>query len=357
MMSSAKSLTDLQILSAKIESPCVWVRTGAGPQIGFGHLRRSVILAQELRDCCKPLFLINMQDHWSRERLSEMGFDIFSGDLDGIWSRLPEPAAVLIDTRIPDGLEKLNGGARARNIPVVSIHDLGLNPVASSIQIDGSILPAFKNAQGSEVHYSGTSYMVLDPAYHALHTQKKPIRRKIKSVFINLGGGDSRKYFLRLLTGLKLWAHEVEVVGVPGFTRWGQEEVERMDWQPVRFRWEPRAITKALFQADLAITAGGLSAYEALCAGTPLMALSHDGFQQSTISALAEAGACVGLGPGDDLDPARLPDKLSVVELNVMERQRLSWRGRKIVDGLGAERVSQIIRNLIFNRLVSESIP
>ena len=310
-----------------------------------------MILAQELRACCKPLFLIDLQDCWSRERLSEMGFDYWSGDPDCTWSLLSAPAAVLIDTRIPNGLEKLIDGARVRNIPVVSIHDLGLNPVDSNIQIDGSILPALKNSKGDEVHYSGTSYMVLDPAYHTLHHQKKLIRRKIKSVFINLGGGDSRKYFLGLLQGLKLWAHEVEVVGAPGFARWGQKELERMDWQPAIFRWEPGAINKFLFQADLAITAGGLSAYEALCAGTPLMALSYDSFQQRTITAFSEAGACVCLGPGDNLDPARLSDKLSVVEFDVMERQRLSWRGRKIVDGLGAARVSQIIRNLIFNRV------
>jgi UDP-2,4-diacetamido-2,4,6-trideoxy-beta-L-altropyranose hydrolase len=331
------------------------MRTGAGPQTGFGHLRRSMIIAQKLIDCCKPLFLIDLQDCWSRERLYQTGFEFFNGDMECIWSLMPEPAAVLIDTRIWDGLEKLIKGAKNRNIPVVSIHDLGLNPVPSDIQIDGSILPVFENSRGNAVHYSGTSYMVLDPAYHVLHEQKKLIRNKIKSVFINLGGGDSGRYFLRLLEGLKLWAHKVEVVGTPGFTRWGQEKLEHMDWQPVVFRWESGSVNNFLFQSDLAITAGGLSAYEALCTGTPLMALSYDGFQQSTISALEEAGACVCLGPGDDLDPARLPAALSALELNVMERQRLSWRGRKIVDGLGAERVSQIIQNLILNHLASAS--
>lgn len=312
-------------------------------------------LAQGLRDCCKSLFVIDSGDGWSRERLSQTGFEFFNGNLECIWSLKPEPVAILIDTRIPDGLEKLIGGAKDRNIPVVSIHDLGLNPIPSDIQIDGSILPVFEPPPGKKAYYSGTPYMVLDPPFHALHQQKKLIRKKIKSVFINLGGGDSNRYFLRLLEGLKLWAHEVEVVGAPGFARWGQEALERMDWQPVVFRWESGSIDNFLFQADLAITAGGLSAYEALCTGTPLMALSYDGFQQSTISALAEAGACVCLGPGDNLDPARLPAALSVLERNVMERQRLSWRGRKIVDGRGAERVSQIIRNLILNRLASAS--
>ena len=75
------------------------------------------------------------------------------------------------------------------------------------------------------------------------------------------------------------------------------------------------------FQADLAITAGGLAAYEALCAGTPLMALSYDGFQQSAIrSLLTKSGACIDLGPGDNFDPARLPEKLTAMEGNLIER-------------------------------------
>jgi spore coat polysaccharide biosynthesis predicted glycosyltransferase SpsG len=355
MIPSAKSLTDMHGISAQIEKPGIWLRTAAGPQIGFGHLRRSLIIARELRDCFRPLFLIDLQDIWSRDFLIQAGFDFFDGDPARLWALMPDPAVILIDTRIPDGLDRLIECARIRNVSVVSIHDLGLNPVASDVQIDGSILPLPTNSKRNGIQYSGPSYMVLDPDYREFHQEKKLIRRKIKSVFVNLGGGDSRRFFLRVLQGMKLWGHRMEVIGAPGFADWGQEELERMDWNPVIFRWESGSIGHFLFQADLAITAGGISAYEALCTGTPLMALSYDGFQQSTISGFAQAGACISLGLGDDLDPRELAVKFSDVELNVTERQRLSWRGRKMVDGLGAERVSQIIRTMIFDRLASAS--
>jgi spore coat polysaccharide biosynthesis predicted glycosyltransferase SpsG len=354
MLSSAKSLTDFSESREQPEKACLWVRTAAGPQIGFGHLKRSVILAQSLMDCCYPMFLVDSQDCWSQERLANLGFRYFTEDLGRTWSVLPKPVAILIDTRIPTGLDHLIESANARKIPVVSIHDLGLNPFPSNILIDGSISPDYLKSQRNATFYCGTPYMVLDPEYRLLHQKKKQIQKKIGSVFINLGGGDSRRYFLKVLEGLKEWDHPLNVVGTPGFARWGQEDLERENWGRVAFRWETGPINRFLFEADLAITAGGLAAYEALCAGTPLMALSYDAYQQSAILALSNEGACICLGLGDDLEPSRLCDKLTAIEHNFMERNRLSSKGRQIVDGLGAQRVSQIIRDLIFKSLLED---
>jgi UDP-2,4-diacetamido-2,4,6-trideoxy-beta-L-altropyranose hydrolase len=264
---------------------------------------------------------------------------------------LPEPTAILIDTRRMHGLESLLATAKIRGIPVISIHDLGLNPLPTDIVIDGSIAPAFQEANSNySVSLSGTDFMVLDPVYHLLHQQKKHIRKRIDSIFINLGGGDSRKYYSKVLEGLRLWAHEAEVVGVPGFIAWGQKRLEEMDWYPLRFRWEYASTDQFLFRADLAVTAGGLAAYEALCTGTPLLALSYDSLQQVTIKAIAAAGACLNLGPGDNLDPARLAATLSKIDVDRKERKLLSVRGKSIVDGKGAARVSDIIRRAIGDR-------
>jgi len=189
--------------------------------------------------------------------------------------------------------------------------------------------------------------MVLSPAYRCIYLQSKPIREKIRSIFINLGGGNSGKYFSKVLEGLQLWAREVDVIGVPGFTAWGQELMAQKNWSPLHFRWENRDIEQNLFHSDLAITSGGIAAYEALCAGTPLLALSYDHLQQITIRRLSNLEACIDLGLGDELDPTKLAGVLSHIETDVDKRRRLSCHGRQIVDGKGFERVAQIIRQSI----------
>jgi UDP-2,4-diacetamido-2,4,6-trideoxy-beta-L-altropyranose hydrolase len=352
-ISSDKTLT-VMLQSADVAAqPYLWIRTAAGPQIGFGHLRRCMILAQSLLDCCRPLFLLDAQDRWCHEQLAEQGFEYCLARDGQVWIGITDPAALLIDTRLADGLDRLIATAQSRGVPIISIHDMGLNPLPSDIVIDGSIASSlfqgafFQNAKS----FCGTNYMVLDPAFQALHQKRMRICKNVRSVVVSLGGGDSRKYFPVILKGLKAWAQEaVEVIGLKGFVNWGQETLEQMDWHPLHFRWEGGSPDRFLIHADLAITAGGLSAYEALCAGTPLLSFSYDPLQQASINAIEAAGACINLGPGDDLDSMRLAEVLSSISAGMHERRRISLNGRKMIDGRGAERVSHIVRQLICER-------
>jgi UDP-2,4-diacetamido-2,4,6-trideoxy-beta-L-altropyranose hydrolase len=311
-----------------------------------------MILAQSLHDCSTPLFLLDSQDRWCQEQLTAQGYEFCCEELDKAWSLFPDPSAIIIDTRFIEGLGPLITSARNRGIPVISIHDLGLNALPSDIVIDGSMVPgSFQNIFSRKVEiFRGADYMILDPVLQSLHRKRRRTRKKIQSVVINLGGGNSQAFFPKILEGLKLWAQEVTVVGIKGFVRWGQDRLERMDWHPIHFRWESAAPYPFLMNADLAITAGGLSAYEALCTGTPLLALSFDPLQQVTIHAMAGAGACVDLGPGKDLNPMQLAETLARLDADREGRARISLKGKKIVDGCGAERVSGIVRELIRRR-------
>jgi spore coat polysaccharide biosynthesis predicted glycosyltransferase SpsG len=350
IISSAKTLTVVPVDAPFTQKPLLWIRTSAGPSIGFGHLKRAMTLAQALADCCTPLFLIDDHDCWSREQLLSQEIPFSAAPLEKLWGLRPEPAAILIDTRVTDGLELLIAAARQRGIPVVSIHDLGLALLPSDVLVDGSIAPATDSPSPKSEIFRGALYMVLDASFCRLHRMPKPISEKIKSVWVNLGGGDSRRYFLKIMHGLRSWGRELTVTGAPGFASWGQESLGRQDWRPLQFHWETGEIARSLYEADLAITAGGLSAYESLCSGTPLMALSYDAHQQRTIGALSEMGACVDLGSGDALDSSVLPDLLSPLETNRAERQRLSSCGKQIVDGRGCERVADIIRQQVEQR-------
>lgn len=326
----------------------LWIRTASSPQIGFGHLRRSLVLAEALQDCCTPIFLLDPDDCWSKTHLEGRDCYFFSGGVEKSWDLLPEPAAILIDTRLSGGLESLIATAKTRNIPVISVHDLGLNMLPSNIIIDGSIVPADRDSILADTKYfAGTDYMILNPVYRNLYLQDKTIREKIQSIFVNLGGGNSGKYFPRVLQGLKLWAHEVEVIGVPGFVAWGQEILAQADWSPLHFRWESGDFERLLFESDLAITAGGIAAYEALCAGTPLLALSYDPLQHTTIRRLSSSDACIDLGFAEELTPVKLAGTLSPIETDVDKRRFLSSHGRQIVDGQGSERVARIVRQSI----------
>jgi UDP-2,4-diacetamido-2,4,6-trideoxy-beta-L-altropyranose hydrolase len=334
--------------------PKLWVRTAAGPSIGFGHLKRSLVLAGLLENSLEPIFLLDGGDIGSQSQVTAQGWRFEHFRLSSLWSRLPPPDGILIDTREMEGAARLVEEARKRSIPVVSIHDLGLNPLPSDIIIDGSMLPSTDGfPRLDSAYYSGPSYLVLDPSFGLLHRRHKRIADRIGSVVVNLGGGNSGGCFVKVLEGLRLWDHMLEVVGVPGFTSWGQNALSEIDWRPLRFRWAApdESVAQLLFRADLGVTAGGLSAFEALCTGTPLVAIGVEEFQKITIETLANADACICLGCVKTFRPVQMPEILSSIAQDRKRREWLSCRGRQIVDGRGADRVWRIIRRAVFEHV------
>ena len=328
----------------------LWIRTAAGPDIGFGHLRRSLILADMVSDCAQSVFLLDEHDSWSHSQIIQAGWNHSIYPKDGSWPELDKPDAILIDTREVQGLDRFVTEARSQRVPVVSIHDLGLSPLASDVVIDGSVAPEQRVFPLAEtIFHTGTRFLVLDPSCKEIHRRPKRIRDSLESVLVSLGGGDSHRFFPKILQGLLLWGRSLDVIGLPGYSDWGQLSLASQNWGPLNFRWAEKGETTCgiAYPLDVAITAGGLSAFEVLCAGTPLLALSHDDLQARTVCELAKADACIQLGLLESFEPEQLPPILGSLEANRVAREMLSKRGRRIVDGSGADRVSHILRDVI----------
>ena len=327
--------------------PKVWIRTAAGPAIGFGHLRRSVILAGLLEKIAQPVFLADDRDQWTPRECIGLGWrcrEFHPGclGLDG-----PGKGVLLIDTREEYGLEDLLREAREREVTVVSIHDLGLNPIDSDVVIDGSVLPV-RGGKPNAPNYLGTGYVVLHPMYSEVHGRPRHLSAEISSVFINLGGGDSRRFYPALLEGLRSWKPAIKIDSVCGFGSWGSDTG---DDAGLRRIGPDESVWELFYGADAAITAGGLSALEALSCGTPLLALAHDRYQHAAVSALERAGLCLDLGLGDSLEASRVSALMEGLERDLTGRERKSAAGKLRVDGKGALRVSRILERLLVGEI------
>jgi spore coat polysaccharide biosynthesis predicted glycosyltransferase SpsG len=330
--------------TAKPKGNILWIRTAAGPSIGFGHLCRSLILARILREQLSPVFLLDADDQWSQPQIQRAGFNAVEFRPQGQFNGADPPVGLLIDTREKTGLSELVSEANQRAIPTISIHDLGLAMLPSDVLIDGSIAPNCCDARASRC-YTGLPYLVLEPSFARYNSITKMPPERANKVVISLGGGDTSTYFPKILEALRQTELELDVIGVPGFLSWGQESLSGLNWQPLQFRWaEPEQnVADLMFECDMAITAGGLSAYEALCSGIPLCAFSYDRHQEIALRELCRAGACVDLGPGHSLGSNFLTSIFQLLAESYELRSRLSRRGREMIDGRGAERVAQIV--------------
>jgi spore coat polysaccharide biosynthesis predicted glycosyltransferase SpsG len=340
--------------------PMLWIHTGASPSKGFGHLRRSLVLARLLtaNSTIQVIFVLAAHDQWSGTQIESNGFELHRIAPGLPWPVGETPLGLVIDIRGEEVSRALALEAKRRGVPLLSIHDLGLELLPSNVIVDGSVAPGEFGAAQQGALYSGISYLVLDPVFAALNRLVKQLRPSIRNVVIAPGGGDARQYFPGILKGLRLWGRDLEVTGLRGFSSWGQEQIAFEDWSPVRFRWAERdaAVPELMFDADLIIAAGGLSVYEAMCVGTPVMAFAWDDYQHVTVARLNGLGGCIDLGKGMLLEPSMVRDQVSELDGDFEARKRLSERGRQLVDGVGAWRVTQLVRGLIAEALQTQGM-
>lgn len=96
-------------------------------------------------------------------------------------------------------------------------------------------------------------------------------------------------------------------------------------------------------QADVAIAAGGTTAWELCFMGVPVLLIALADNQRSNVEQLASAGVARNLGWHGSLTPARLAGELQNLLQDSAARAAMSERGRSLVDGLGSFRVWRLL--------------
>jgi spore coat polysaccharide biosynthesis predicted glycosyltransferase SpsG len=107
-----------------------------------------------------------------------------------------------------------------------------------------------------------------------------------------------------------------------------------------------------LAACDVAVVAGGVTLYEACALGVPAVGLAVVEPQRKAIRSCAALGAVLDAG-GPGLDAAAA-DRVARGVLRLLRddplRHAMASRGRRLVDGRGADRVARRIRALVASR-------
>jgi UDP-2,4-diacetamido-2,4,6-trideoxy-beta-L-altropyranose hydrolase len=93
------------------------------------------------------------------------------------------------------------------------------------------------------------------------------------------------------------------------------------------------------------VAAAGSTALELCFMGIPAVLLSTAPNQRPVAAGLAALGAAHDAGPWEHVTPGALASTLQSLASNTHERERLSVRGRALVDGMGAVRVAARLRS------------
>jgi spore coat polysaccharide biosynthesis predicted glycosyltransferase SpsG len=318
----------------------VLFRAPAGPRRGFGHLVRCRSLARALG--VRPLIAIRGGQR-ARVAARALGCDVLDGAPAAVIARVA-PHVLVVDDPIAADARRWMACARRFGCRVVTVHDLGLGACEGDLVVDGSIVKA---ARVPTTCLRGPRFALLDPAFASpLRAVRHP---RAPRVLIALGGGPRAALGFAIACAVHRevpWAL-IRIAG--GFAVATSSVRNRIAWTgPLD------GLAGELAACDVAVVGGGVSLYEAAARGVAAVGVPVVVPQRPTVRGFVTAGAALGdaTSPPDVHAVAR--DVVRLLRQPAL-RHELAAQGRKLVDGRGAGRVADAIRQLAAARPSSTS--
>ncbi len=158
-------------------------------------------------------------------------------------------------------------------------------------------------------------------------------------VLVTMGGIDTGGWgptVAAILASTGHWAVTI-VVGAESPARRAAEKVEELPG--VDLVVDPPDMAALMATSDLAVGAGGTTAWELAFMGIPMVLFELAENQHLVVQAAARFGVGFGLGPPTTEQLARVPELLERLRRDPGLYRSMSASGRRLVDGLGAKRL------------------
>lgn len=331
----------------------IGIRADGNEYIGTGHLSRCLAIGEELREGGREVVFL-LADQGMRYLTDRHGFQ--SVCLEGKWNDLEAELDFMKDLIRREKIELLIVDSYfvtpkymaelEQYTRVAYIDDLHREIWDCSVLINYAIYHDLYN-YGEE--YKKTR-LILGCRYVPLRREfagigEKNIRLQIKKILILTGGTDPYSFGLRFLHCAiqNQLNEERELCLICGNYNKDKEKLVKLSEENKNIKvMAAVSDLKSLMQeADLAISAGGVTLYELCACGTPAICYSFADNQLENVKAFDRKGLMRYVG---DLRWDEVYDKITTQILLLEEdwsaRKECSDRMRNLIDGKGAKRIA-----------------
>lgn len=341
-----------------------YFRTDGNQEIGIGHIMRCLSIAEAFRKRGDDSVFI-VADEAVENMIKRRCFRTIC--LNTKWNCLDFETDVIcreiqnrgIDALILDSyfvsqkyLEKLS-----KITKTVYIDDLNSFIYPVNLLINYNIYaPEFNYRQRYKAASLKTEF-ALGCKYVPLRDKFVKVSRKtaekVKKIFITTGGTDKYNVAGKLLEKLRMenWFAETDYYVIIGKFNVNKENLARRwkDCGNVYLLYDVNDISLYMKECDLAITAGGVTVYELMACGIPSVSYIIADNQLNAAKTLSRQNliACAG-DVRSDLSAAvdNVVREIVYLRNDVSLRNEISRRMQDTVDGLGSQRLAQIISNI-----------
>lgn len=275
--------------------------TDGGRQMGMGHVQQSTTLAKELKKKA-DIFFLTKSDDIVFTAILEAGFDVtaLQNDeqiLDFLNATNPE---IVVFDKI-DVAEKLARNIRdtlaARLVIFTNLTaankyaDIAVLQRAQDLSTDAA--SRFRNITYTDestntLYCYGPKYWVLRPEFYEYKKRGKAVPAEAKRILLAFGGSDPSNLTSVVLGEIlemgKIFRIDVILGGYFSHEDSVKTVLEQYSEKMVNVTLHRniKNVAELMYKADLAITSAGMSMFEALCVGTPVIVIPQDQLQRDT---------------------------------------------------------------------------
>jgi len=318
----------------------VHYRVLSGHGYGLGHVVRARWLAEAIRERwgLAPLFFELGQYAPARAYLASAGLPVHPPGA-------PAPPPPVLE--VVDGLDAPAGillEARRSGAPVLCFENRTRSAGLATVVVN-AITAGLQDRRWTAhgvPHFGGPGHLLLDPAVRGLRGEPRPPRAGgALRVLVSCGGTDPAGRAALALAWLRDlgFPGEVDLV-LGGGAGAGPEPPPGLS---VRVRRNLPTLAPLLGRADLALVSGGLTLYEAACAGTPAAVIPQNRHQTLTAERFQARGAALLLDAG--AGAAR--EALARLLASPVALAQMAARGRALLSG-EAPGLWQIINKILY---------
>lgn len=351
-------------MPASAAPPALVVRADGGGRIGGGHLMRCVALIEAWRAAGGRAHLLSQAPPASlQERLAKDGVPV-----SGISAIHPQKEDLAACLRTLDEEARREGSAwlaldgyhfdaaYAAAVGQAGHRVLVLDDAAHLERYHADVL-LNPNVHARDLVYRferepvqlfGTPYLPLRREFHQRRREGLRPAALARRLLVTLGAADPCGATLRVLEGLSRspFARRLATRVVVGSLNPSGDAIAEAAQRlgiAVTLERDPPDMAALMAEADVAISAAGGSAWELACLGVPSLLVVVAQNQRGVATALEACGAARNLGPADELTGHGLGQALETLASDPLARERSSRLGRRLVDGLGAERAARAL--------------
>jgi spore coat polysaccharide biosynthesis predicted glycosyltransferase SpsG len=267
--------------------------TDGGPRLGLGHVQQAITLMRRLQPAADVRFLTS-SDETISQLIASAGFPVRRLDDDEIILaelRIADPDIVLFDKLdvSPKLARAIRETLRAALVIFTNLSDANrFAHMAVTAGIGSELRNVhYVDPEHGTRYYFGPRYWVLRPDFSRYSGLAKTLEDSVQHVLLTFGGSDPHNYSSAALEALLEMDRDITIDIILGahfpFEKEVDEVIRRFPGKAIRvtkYR-NVECVAELMRRADLVMASPGLSTFEALRVGTPVLLMPQNAMQQT----------------------------------------------------------------------------